>query len=60
MATKTFAGIQSDIDFCVLEIERAVHCVPVDIIVIEREVERLKALSSRIGVLIERLRETWG
>ena len=60
MATKTFSGIQSEIDGCVSVIDVALHRSPTDISAIERELVRLKELSSRIGVLIERLRETWG
>lgn len=60
MATKTFAGIRSDIDGCAAMIAMALHREPVDVPAIERELARLKELSERIGVLIERLRETWG
>ncbi len=60
MATKTFSGIRSDIDVCVSAIDIAIHRMPVDVSAIERELVRLKELSGRIGVLIERLRETWG
>ena len=60
MATKTFSGIRSDIDACVSVIDIALGREPIDVAAIRQELERLKELSGRIGVLIERLRETWG
>ena len=60
MAVETFKGIRSEVDIVVTAIDIAAHQNPVDVLAIERELVRLQSLSSRIGVLIERLRETWG
>ena len=60
MATKTFQSIRTDIDLCISEINSALHRTPIDTPAIEQEVGRLKELSERIGLLIERLKETWG
>ena len=60
MATKTFQSIKANIDRCIAEIDGAVHRMPVDDATIERELGRLRELSERIALFIERLRETWG
>ncbi|MEI6557895.1 MAG: hypothetical protein WCO00_05755 [Rhodospirillaceae bacterium] len=60
MATETFSRIRTDINNGIAAIDAAVHQTPVDVAAVERELQRLRQLSDRIAVLIERLRETWG
>jgi len=60
MATDTFTRIRTELNTGILGIEQALARYPVDIPTIRQELARLRDLSERITVIIERMRETWG
>jgi len=60
MAKGTFTGIRVELDGAVDAIDAALGQRPLDIPAVRRELDRLRALSKRIEVIIGRLCETWG